>query len=282
MMNDWSLDNLENEDLEIRFLLEAIYLKYGYDFRDYSKAHLKRRIMHRLALSGLNSISQLQHQVLYDRAFLETLLNDFSINVTEMFRDPPFYKAFRQEVVPVLKTYPFIKVWHAGCSSGEEVYSMAILLKEEGLYERTQIYATDFNVEVIEKAKQAIYPIEDIKDYTYNYQQSGGLASFADYYIARYESVILDHTLKRKIIFADHNLVTDGVFGEMHVVICRNVLIYFNRELQNKVFKLFYESLRNGGFLGIGTKETLRFSNYMEKFDTISENLKIYQKKFEV
>lgn len=281
-MNDWSLDNLENEDLEIRFLLEAIYLKYGYDFRDYSKAHLKRRIMHRLALSGLNSISQLQHQVLYDRAFLETLLNDFSINVTEMFRDPPFYKAFRQEVVPVLKTYPFIKVWHAGCSSGEEVYSMAILLKEEGLYERTQIYATDFNVEVIEKAKQAIYPIEDIKDYTYNYQQSGGLASFADYYIARYESVILDHTLKRKIIFADHNLVTDGVFGEMHVVICRNVLIYFNRELQNKVFKLFYESLRNGGFLGIGTKETLRFSNYMEKFDTISENLKIYQKKFEV
>ncbi|KUO77877.1 MAG: chemotaxis protein CheR [Desulfosporosinus sp. BRH_c37] len=281
-MLEQSLDNLENEDLEIRLLLEGIYLKYGYDFRDYSKAHLKRRIMHRLSLSELSSISQMQHQVLYSRAFLETLLTDFSINVTEMFRDPPFYKAFRQEVVPVLKTYPFIKVWHAGCSSGEEVYSMAILLKEEGLYERTQIYATDFNVEVLEKAKHAIYPIDDIKDYTYNYQQSGGRASFADYYIARYDSVILDQTLKKKIIFADHNLVTDGVFGEMHVVICRNVLIYFNRELQKKVFKLFYESLRNGGFLGIGTKESLRFSDYMEKYDTISETLKIYQKRFEV
>lgn len=281
MMLERSLNNLENEDLEIRLFLEAIFLKYGYDFRDYSKAHLKRRIMHRLSLSELDSISQMQHQVLFDRAFLETLLNDFSINVTEMFRDPPFYKAFREEVVPVLKTYPFIKVWHAGCSSGEEVYSMAILLKEEGLYERSQIYATDFNVEVLEKAKQAIYPIDDIKDYTYNYQQSGGLASFADYYIARYDSVILDHTLKKKIIFADHNLVTDGVFGEMHVVICRNVLIYFNRELQNKVFKLFYESLRNGGFLGIGTKESLRFSDYIEKFDTINEPLKIYQKRFE-
>jgi len=282
MIYDQNLSNLENEDLEIRLLLEAIFLKYGYDFRDYSKAHLKRRIMHRLSLSEINSISQMQHKVLYDRVFLETLLNDFSINVTEMFRDPSFYKTFRQEVVPVLKTYPFIKVWHAGCSSGEEVYSMAILLKEEGLYDRTQIYATDFNVEVLEKAKQAIYPIDDIKDYTYNYQKSGGLTSFADYYIARYDSVILDHSLKKKIIFADHNLVTDSVFGEMHVIICRNVLIYFNRELQNKVFKLFYESLRYGGFLGIGTKESLRFSDYMEKFDTISENLKIYQKKFEV
>jgi len=282
MSNDQTINNLENEELEIRLLLEAIFLKYGYDFRDYSKAHLKRRIMHRLSLSELNTISQMQHQVLYDRWFLETLLRDFSINVTEMFRDPPFYKAFRQEVVPVLKTYPYIKVWHAGCSSGEEVYSMAILLKEEGLYERTQIYATDFNVEVLEKAKQAIYPIDDIKEYTYNYQQSGGLASFADYYIARYDSVILDQALKRKIIFADHNLVTDGVFGEMHVIICRNVLIYFNRDLQNNVFKLFYESLRNGGFLGIGTKESLRFSDYMGKFNIISENLKIYQKKFEV
>lgn len=281
MIIERSLNDLENEDLEIQLLLEAIFLKYGYDFRDYSKAHLKRRIMHRLSLSELSSISEMQHQLLYDRTFLETLLKDFSINVTEMFRDPLFYKAFRQEVVPVLKTYPFIKVWHAGCSSGEEVYSMAILLKEEGLYERTLIYATDFNMGVLEKAKQAIYPIDDIKDYTYNYQQSGGLASFADYYIARYDSVILDHSLKKKIIFADHNLVTDGVFGEMHVVICRNVLIYFNRELQNKVFKLFYESLRKGGFLGIGTKESLRFSDYMEKFDTISETLKIYQKKFE-
>ncbi|TGE33598.1 protein-glutamate O-methyltransferase CheR [Desulfosporosinus sp. Sb-LF] len=282
MIRDCNSNYLESKDIEIQLLLEAIYLKYGYDFRDYSKAHLKRRIMHRLSVSGFESISQMQYQILYDRTFLENLLTDFSINVTEMFRDPPFYKVFRQEVIPVLKTYPFIKIWHAGCSSGEEVYSMAILLKEEGLYERTQIYATDFNVEVLAKAKQAIYPIDDIKDYTYNYQQSGGLTSFADYYIAKYDSVILDQSLKDKIIFADHNLVTDGVFGEMHVVICRNVLIYFNRELQNKVFKLFYESLRKGGFLGIGTKESLRFSNHFEKFKVISEDLNIYQKKFEV
>ncbi len=275
------MSNLENEDLEIRLLLEGICLKYGYDFRDYSQTHLKRRIMHRLSLSNLKSISQMQHQVLNDRSFFEQLIADFSINVTEMFRDPPFYKVFRQEVVPVLKTYPFIKVWHAGCSSGEEAYSMAILLKEEGLYDRTQIYATDFNGQILEKAKQAIYSIDNIKQYTFNYQQSGGQASFADYYIARYDSVILDNTLKDKIIFADHNLVTDGIFGEMHVIICRNVLIYFNRELQNRVLKLFYESLRYGGFLGIGTKESLKFTEYMEKYSTISENQKIYKKKFE-
>lgn len=272
---------LNNEDLEIRLLLEGIYLKYGYDFRDYSQAHMKRRILHRLSLSDLGSISEMQHRVISDRCFFDVLLNDFSINVTEMFRDPPFYSTFRREVIPVLKTYPRIRVWHAGCSSGEEVYSMAILLKEEGLYDRARIYATDFNRRVLDRARQAIYPIEEVKRYTQNYQQAGGLASFADYYIAGYNAVIFDKDLQEKVVFADHNLVTDSVFGEMHVIICRNVLIYFNRELQNKVLKLFYESLGEEGFLGIGIKESLRFAEVADKFTVISDKMKIYQRKME-
>lgn len=272
---------LNNEDLEIRLLLEGIYLKYGYDFRDYSQAHMKRRILHRLSLSDLGSISEMQHRVISDRCFFNVLLNDFSINVTEMFRDPLFYSTFRREVIPVLKTYPRIRVWHAGCSSGEEVYSMAILLKEEGLYDRAQIYATDFNRRVLDRARQAIYPIEEVKRYTHNYQQAGGLASFSDYYIAGYNAVIFDKDLQEKVVFADHNLVTDSVFGEMHVIICRNVLIYFNRELQNKVLKLFYESLGEEGFLGIGIKESLRFTEVADKFTVISDKMKIYQRKME-
>lgn len=275
------LEKLDNEDLEIRLLLEGIYLKYGYDFRDYSQAHMKRRILHRLSLSDLGSISEMQHRVICDRCFFDVLLNDFSINVTEMFRDPSFFSTFRREVIPVLKTYPYIRVWHAGCSSGEEVYSMAILLKEEGLYDRVQIYATDFNKRVLDRARQAIYPLEEVKRYTSNYQQAGGSASFADYYIAGYNAVIFDKDLQEKVVFADHNLVTDGVFGEMHVIICRNVLIYFNRELQNKVLKLFYESLCEEGFLGIGIKESLRFTEVAEKFTVISDKMKIYQRKRE-
>ncbi|MCX7922979.1 MAG: protein-glutamate O-methyltransferase CheR [Clostridia bacterium] len=274
------IEALQNEDIEIQLLIEAIFLKYGYDFRGYSRAHMKRRIMRRLTISGIDSISEMQRLVIYDREFFEKLLGDFSINVTEMFRDPSFYKAFRKEVVPVLQTYPFIKVWHAGCSTGEEVYSMAILLKEEGLYERSQIYATDFNEEVLQKAKEGIYPIEAIKEYTYNYQHAGGKAAFADYYVAKYDSAILEPSLKKKVIFADHNLVTDGVFGEMNVVICRNVLIYFDKELQNKVVGLFHESLCNGGFLCLGSKESLRFNKYVDNFDPVIENEKVYRKKF--
>lgn len=280
MSQDEIKEKIENEDIEIRLLLEAIYLKYGYDFRDYSNAHMKRRVCHRMYLEGVNSVTELQHKVLYDRKFLELLLADFSINVTEMFRDPYFYKAFRENVVPVLKTYPFLRIWHAGCSTGEEVYSMAILLKEEGLYDRTQIYATDFNKIALQKAKDGIYPLEDIKEYTYNYQKSGGMTSFSDYYIAKYDSVIFDQSLKSKITFADHNLVTDGVFGEMHVIVCRNVLIYFNRDLQNKVLSLFYDSLCSGGFLCLGSKESIKFSIASNSFTAFIENEKIYRKKY--
>ncbi|MCP4695055.1 MAG: protein-glutamate O-methyltransferase CheR, partial [Desulfobacterales bacterium] len=243
------MSNLENQKIEIDLLLRAIYLKYGYDFRSYARASVRRRILHRLALSGFDSISHMLHEVLRDKAVFETLLMDLSINVTEMFRDPSFYKAFRRRVIPLLKDRSYIKIWHAGCSSGQEVYSMAILLKEEGLYENARIYATDFNEEVLLKAKEAIYPIDRLKDYTRNYKAAGGLESFADYYTARYDYVIMDRSLKKNILFSDHNLVTDGVFGEMDVIVCRNVLIYFNRELQNRVLTLFLDSLGERGFL---------------------------------
>lgn len=269
-----------NEDIEIRLLLEAIYAKYGYDFRDYSGAHMKRRILHRLSMSGLSSISEMQNKVLYDNEFFNLILSDFSINVTEMFRDPTFYKAFREKVVPVLKTYPFIRVWHAGCSSGEEVYSMAILLKEEGIYERSQIYATDFNNDVLHKAKEGIFSIENIKDYTLNYQRSGGKASFSDYFLAKYDSVIFNQDLKKKIIFAEHNLAIDGVFGEMHVIVSRNVLIYFNKELQNKTLKLFSDSLGSGCFLCLGSKENIIYTTSSDSFENFDEKEKIYRKKY--
>lgn len=267
------------EEIEIQLLLEAIHMKYEYDFRDYSRAHMKRRIQNRMILDGFSNVSEMLHKILYDKEFFNLVLTDFSINVTEMFRDPSFYKAFRENVIPILKTYPFIRIWHAGCSTGEEVYSMAILLKEEGLYDRAQIYATDFNKLVLEKAKEGIYDIDDIKKYTYNYQKSGGKSSFSDYYIAQYDSVIFDSSLKKKITFAQHNLVNDGVFGEMHVIICRNVLIYFNNEMQSSVIKLFSDSLFNGCFLCLGSKENIKFTTSEENFEDVACSEKIYCKK---
>lgn len=271
---------IENEEIEIHLLLEAINMKYGYDFRNYSSAHMKRRIHNRMSIFGITSISEMLHKVIYDKEFFNQILSDFSINVTEMFRDPSFYIAFRKHVIPILKTYPFIRIWHAGCSTGEEIYSMAILLKEEGLYDRTQIYATDFNKIVLQKAKEGIYNIDDIKDYTYNYQRAGGKASFSDYYVAQYGSVIFNSSLKKKITFAEHNLVTDGTFGEMHVIICRNVLIYFNKELQSSVIKLFSDSLSNGCFLCLGSKESIKFSTSTENFEEVVGCEKIYRKKY--
>jgi len=268
------------QDIEVQLLLEAIWLRYGYDYRNYAKAHIKRRILHRLSISGINTISELQAKILYDPLFFENIVHDFSINVTEIFRDPSFYLTVRKEVVPILKTYPFIKIWHAGCSSGQEVYSMAILLKEEEIYSKAQIYATDINKVMIEKAKQGIYPIDLMKDYTANYQKTGGQHSFAEYYTAKYDSVIFNQSLKKQIIFADHNLVTDSVFGEMNMIVCRNVLIYFNRELQNRVIKLFYDSLVPGGFLCLGSKESLRFSDFFDRFESLVKGEKIYKKKF--
>ena len=273
------MDNTnENEKIEFDLILEAIYQKYGYDFRNYAKASLRRRLRYRLSQSNLKTISEMQHKLLNDKGFFDTLLLDLTINVTEMFRDPSFFKALREIVIYELKKQPFIKVWHAGCSSGEEIYSTAILLKENGMYESSLIYATDTNEMVLDKAKSGIFPIEKMKDFTVNYRKAGGLASFADYYTARYDNAIMDNSLKKNIVFSNHNLVTDSVFGEMDLIMCRNVLIYFNRELQDRVFRLFMDSLRPGGFLCLGSKETIRFSSFSENFENVIEKERVYRR----
>lgn len=271
---------LENEDIEITLFIDMLYYKYGYDFRAYSRAHMKRRIKHRIEIEpNMRTVSDFIHEVLWNESYFRRIVSDFSINVTEMFRDPSFYKKIREEVVPILKTYPFIKIWHAGCSTGEEVYSMAILLHEEGLLSRTQVYATDFNDIVLKKAREGIYSTESIREYEKNYRASGGRAELSDYYHEAYNTFIFDQKLKEKILFSNHNLVTDGVFGEMNMIICRNVLIYFERDLQNKVFKLFKKSLCYGGILGIGSKESMHFSDVRSKFKTLDADEKIFMKR---
>lgn len=270
---------LDNEYLELELFLEGIYRKYGFDFRNYSPVHTKRRLDNRLQASGLPNFTQLMHRCIYDEEFFKQILLDLSINVTEMFRDPEVYRELRKSVIPYLSTYPFVKIWHAGCSSGQEVYSNAIVLEEEGLIDRCQIYATDFNELILNKAQEGIYPVEDIRVYTENYQQAGGTRSFSDYYSADYDMAMIKKELKDYILFSFHNLVTDGVFGEMNMIFCRNVLIYFNKDLQNKVLHLIYDSLVPGGFLCLGTKESLRFSDLESEFEVISESFKIYRKK---
>jgi len=268
--------------IEISLLLEAIYQKYGYDFREYSGAHIARRIANRMLLSGLKTITEMQSKALHDQLFASQLLQDLSITVTEMFRDTDFYIALREKVIPVLKTYSFIKIWHAGCSTGEEAYSMAILLKEEDLYERATIYATDFNQQALDKAKEGIFSNELIKEYTVNYQKAGGKEAFSNYYISNYNMVIMDQSLKKNIVWANHNLVTDSVFAEVHMIFCRNVLIYFNKDLQNKVQKIFFNSLTNGGILALGSKESLRFSDFSDNYMELDKKQKIFKKKYDL
>jgi chemotaxis protein methyltransferase CheR len=270
----------EMPDSEIGILLEAIYRQYGYDFREYSRAHVVRRIAARMALSGISSIPGIQEKIVQDRAFASLLFQDLSITVTEMFRDPDFYTAVREKIVPLLRTYPFIKLWHAGCSTGEEAYSMAILLKEEGIYDRTTIYATDFNQLALDRAREGIFSAEMIRSYTANYQRAGGKNAFSDYYTANYDGVIMNSALKKNIVWANHNLVTDSVFSEVHLVLCRNVLIYFNKDLQNKVHQLFYESLINGGILCLGAKESLRFSDYADSYRELDKKQRIFKKNY--
>ncbi len=270
---------LDNESLEIELVLAALLKKSDFDYRNYSRAHIKRRLNHRLAVGGYDRYSDLIPEIIYNSDLLRNLLLDLSINVTDMFRDPSFFIAIRDNVLPYIQTYPFIKLWHAGCSSGQEVYSTAILLQEEGLYNKTQLYATDFNRDILDRAKEAIYPVEYIKKYTSNYQQAKGKHSFADYYNANYDSAAISPNLKKNILFSFHNLVTDGVFGEMHVIFCRNVLIYFDKILQNKVLKLFHESLVPGGFLCLGSKESIKYSDVESLFETVSSEEKIYRKR---
>ena len=269
----------EIEHIEVELLLEAVYQRYGYDFRSYARASIDRRVRQFMSGKNVRLISELIPCVLYDEALFSELAQYFSIAVTEMFRDPFVYCALREKVVPLLKTYPFVKVWHAGCATGEEVYSLAILLKEEGLFDRVTIFGTDFNDRALEQARQGIYPAERIKDFTRNYQEAGGKGSFSEYYHARYESAALDASLKERITFANHNLATDAAFGEMHLVFCRNVLIYFNPELQNRALRLFDESLVRGGFLCLGTKEDIQFTEVAGGYDAVDSAARIYRKK---
>lgn len=266
-------------DIEIRLLVEAVFLRYGHDFRDYAQASLRRRVLQAQQRMGAASISALQEQVLHDADAFARLLQYLTVPVSEMFRDPPYFLALRRHVVPVLRTYPSLKVWVAGCSTGEEPYSLAILLREEGLLERTILYATDINHASLEKARQGIFALEAMQNFTRNYQRAGGTASFSDYYTAAYGGALFDKTLRESITFADHSLATDAVFSETHFVSCRNVLIYFNRALQDRALGLFHESLTHRGFLGLGSKETLEFSAYAGQFEAVGRRERIYRKR---
>jgi chemotaxis protein methyltransferase CheR len=267
------------EDTALQLFLEAIYAKYGYDFRDYNLTSVKRQLQHRLGVSGFKNLFELQQKALDDPEFFKRLLNDLSITFSEMFRDPSFYRALRTHVFPVLRTYPTIKIWHAGCAGGEEVYSLAILLQEEGLYDRTQIYATDLNQTILEKAKKGTYLFDHLSKYTVNYQESGGKESFARYITTSYNVMIMDEALKAHIVFAIHDLVQDGVLDEMHLILCRNVLVYFNGNLQCHVLKLFFDSLVPEGLLCMGSHEHIRFSYYSRYFDSLIREEQIYKRK---
>ena len=266
------------ERIEIKLLTEGIYRHYGFDFRDYSMPSLRRRIWKRIYAEGLTTISALTDKVLHDAQSMERLLLDLSINTTAMFRDPTFYLAFREKVVPLLRTYPFVRIWHAGCSTGEEVYSMSILLQEEGLYDRCRIYATDINESVLQKAKSGIFPIATMQENTSNYIAAGGNGTFSDYYTARYDYAIFRPSLRENVVFAQHNLVTDASFNHFNVIFCRNVLIYFNNQLQERVMQLFLNSHEMFGILGLGKKETVKYTSIAENYEEIDGEEKIYRR----
>lgn len=270
--------SLDLETLEVQLLLEGVFRYYGFDFRNYALASLKRRIWNTIRSEKLTSISGLQEKVLHDPACLERFLDGISVNVTDMFRDPNFFLAFRNTVVPLLRTYPFIRIWHAGCSTGEEVYSMAILLEEEGLYHRCRIYATDINETVLRKAKAGIFPLRFMQEYTQNYLQAGGKQSFSEYYTAAYDNAIFRSSLKENVIFSQHNLATDSSFNEFNVILCRNVLIYFDQSLQSRVHKLLYESLGMFGILGIGYQESLNFTPHEKQYEELKGAHKLYRR----
>jgi chemotaxis protein methyltransferase CheR len=272
------VDELQN--MEIGILLEQVAEVYGYDFRGYSEASIRRRMVQWLLDSGFPSFVEARARVLRDPAVFEGLLRGITVNVSEMFRDPSVFSAIREQVVQHLKTYPFVKIWHAGCASGEEAYSMAILLEEEGLGGRYRIYATDINQKVLQRAQEGIFPLRDMELFTRNYQKSGGSSSFSDYYTARYGHAMLTPSLKQHIVFASHNLAVDGDFGEMQMVFCRNVLIYFKQPLKERALKLFDSSLSAGGFLCLGTKETLDGRAIYPHYAELAPRTRIYRKRY--
>jgi chemotaxis protein methyltransferase CheR len=266
------------EDVEIGLLLEGLYRVHGYDFREYSRSSIKRRILELMRAEKLDTVSAFQDRVLHDSACLDRFLLGLSVHATAMFRDPSFYLTFRKHVVPLLRTYPTVQIWVAGCSTGEEVYSLAILLQEERLYAKSRIYATDISQAVLRKAREGIFPLADMRDYTANYQQAGGTNEFSDYYTAHYDNVIFSAALKNNIVFSEHNLATDGSFNEFQVILCRNVMIYFNKDLQARVHNLLYESLSMFGVFGLGNKESLKFTPRAAFYDPINETDKLYRK----
>jgi chemotaxis protein methyltransferase CheR len=266
------------EELELQLLLEAVFRRYGFDFREYAAASLRRRIWRRVHAEGLDTISGLTERLLHEPGAMERLLLDLSINVTAMFRDPSFYVALRERLVPMLRTYPFTRLWVAGCSTGEEVYSLAILLHEEGVYERTRIYATDINDQVVERARTGVFPLAKMRDYTQNYIRAGGTRAFSEYYVAGYDAAEFHRSLTENVVFAQHNLVSDGSFNEFQAIMCRNVMIYFDKSLQNQVHRLFYDSLARFGVLALGHKESIRFSPFADRYETLDDREKLYRK----
>jgi len=269
---------VELEDVEIGLLLEGLYRVHGFDFRDYSRASIKRRILELMRAEGRSTVSQYQDKVLRDPAMLERMLLGLSVHATSMFRDPSFYLTFRERVVPLLRTYPTVQIWIAGCSTGEEVYSLAILLDEEKLAGRYRIYATDISQAVLRKARDGIFPLAAMREYTANYHQAGGKHDFSDYYTAQYGSVIFSSALKQNVVFSQHNLATDGSFNEFQVILCRNVMIYFNKDLQARVHNLLYDSLSMFGVFGLGNKESLKFTPRAAAYQHLNEKDKIYRK----
>jgi chemotaxis protein methyltransferase CheR len=268
----------EGEDVEIVLLLEGLFRIHGLDFRDYSRPSIKRRILEIMRTEGLRTVSALQDRVLHDVASLDRLLLGLSVHATAMFRDPSFYATFRKDVVPLLKTYPTVQIWIAGCSTGEEVYSLAILLREEGLYERCRIYATDISQTVLRKARDGIFPLSAMREYTNNYHKAGGAHEFSDYYTAQYDNAIFSSALRNNVVFSEHNLATDGSFNEFQVILCRNVMIYFNKDLQARVHNLLYDSLSMFGVFGLGNKESLKFTPRAAAYQHLNHSDKLYRK----
>lgn len=269
---------LENEEIEIKLLIEGIYQKYGYDFRGYSLDSLKRRVLKHVKSSGLKSVSALQEEIIYNPDKMKDLMISLSVGVSDFFRDPAFFKQIRELTRDFLKTYPFVRIWHAGCSTGEEVYSMSIILHEENLYEKSRIYATDMNEDALLQCKSGIYHLGKMQQYTENYQNSGGKKSFSDYYTAKYGSAVFKTELKKNLVVSNHNLVTDSSFNEFNLILCRNVMIYFDKELQANVHKLLYESLPHFGILALGDKENLKFTPYESCYETLSLEHNIFRK----
>ncbi len=267
------------EDIEIRLLLEALFVRYHYDFRNYSMASIKRRLRQARQQLGFATFSALQESMLHDPDMLPKLLRYLTVQVSEMFRDPDYFRAIREKVVPHLRTYPSLKIWIAGCSEGEELYSLSILFREEGLEDRTIFYATDINQEALHAAETGVYAADRVRLFTENHRKSGGKSSLSDYYQAAYGRVSFDRTLRRNVVFSDHSLVTDAVFGEMNMISCRNVMIYFDRALQDRAVGLFADSLPRKGFLGLGAKESLRFSRHADSFEDFVREEKIYQRR---